>query len=110
MRHWKPTINSLFGFLGASKPAEPGRSDVCGEVQRAMLCALGDSGAVHFPKLVRRILQGRDVAAFWYLRENLMYSLSLLHGEAMASEIVEEISEQMEGFGFTSRPSPLGRF
>jgi hypothetical protein len=109
MRRWKPTINSLFGFLDAPKPVAPDSSEVCGEIQRAMLRALGQSGAHHFPKLVRRILQGKDVAAFWYLRENLMYSLSELYGEAMASEIVE-ISEQMEGFGFTSRPSPLGRF
>jgi hypothetical protein len=110
MRNWKPTIHSLFGLLGAATPVAPDESEVCGNVRRAMLRALGQSGALRFPKLIRRILAAKDVQAFWYLRENLMYSLSVLHGEAMASEIVEEISEQMEAFGYSSRPSPLGRF
>ena len=75
-----------------------------------MLSTLGESGAKQFPHVARRVRYATDVQALWYLRGDLMAALAALHGEAVARQKVQRISDMFQGLlpgGMTSRPSPL---
>jgi hypothetical protein len=112
MRTWKPTIPSLFGLLGhAHRPARE-LGDAIGEIQQAMLDALGQAGTQRFTMVARRIQYAPDLQALWYLRGDLMGALAALHGESQARYTIQDISEQFEGLlprGMSTRPSPLGK-
>ena len=110
MRLWKPTITSLFGLLGSRSTEE--LDDAIGEIQEAMLEALGQTGAKSFPNVSRRIMYAPDLQALWYLRGDLMAALAALHGEADARQTIQDISDQFHGLlpgGMSTRPSPLDR-
>ncbi|MFC5498076.1 hypothetical protein ACFPOE_11070 [Caenimonas terrae] len=112
MRTWKPTIQSLFGLLGGAQRATRELDDAIGEIQDAMLEALGETGMKRFPAVSRRIQYAPDLQALWYLRGDLMAALSALHGEGQARDMVQDISEQFGGLlprGMSTRPSPLGK-
>jgi hypothetical protein len=112
MRMWKPTIQSLFGLLGRAERSSRAIDDAIGDIQEAMLTALGQAGAKSFPAVARRIQYAPDLHALWYLRGDLMAALAALHGEAHARETIRDISEQFEGLlprGLSTRPSPLGK-
>jgi hypothetical protein len=112
MRTWKPTIQSLFGLLGGSSRATHELDDALGEIQEAMLAALGETGARRFQLVARRIQYSPDLQALWYLRGDLMAALAALHGEARARETIQDISDQFQGLvprGMSTRPSPLGK-
>lgn len=79
------------------------------EIQQAMLDAMGQPGAIKFPRVIRRIHGANDIDALWYLRGELMAAMSSLHGEDMARILLEDISGQFSHFGLTTRASPLGR-
>ena len=111
MRLWKPTFTSLFGLLGSQRASEE-VDDAIGEIQEAMLEALGQTGAKSFPNVARRIMYAADLQALWYLRGDLMAALAALHGEADARETIQDISDEFDGLlprGLSTRPSPLGR-
>lgn len=112
MRTWKPTIQSLFGLLGGSHRSPRELDDAIGEIQEAMLDALGQAGTKSFPAVSRRIMYAPDLQALWYLRGDLMGALAALHGESHARETVQDISDQFQGLlprGLSTRPSPLGK-
>jgi hypothetical protein len=111
VRTWKPTLQSLFGLLGSPRSAHE-LDDAIGEIQEAMLEALGPGGAKSFPAVSRRIMYAPDLQALWYLRGDLMGALAAVHGEAQARRIIQDISDQFDGLlprGMSTRPSPLGR-
>ena len=111
MRTWKPTIQSLFGLLGPHRSTRE-LDDAIGDIQEAMLDALGQAGTKGFPAVARRIMYAPDLQALWYLRGDLMAALAALHGEASARHIIEDISGQFHGLlprGMATRPSPLGK-
>jgi hypothetical protein len=110
MRMWKPTIQSIYGLLSGSPRATRDAEDAAGEIQEAMLDALGPRGAKEFPSVSRRIQYAADLQALWYLRGDLMAAVASLHGEQHARDIVREISAEFEGLlpgGLSTRPSPL---
>ena len=110
MRTWKPTLQSLFGLLGSPRPAKD-LDDAIGDIQEAMLEALGQDGAKRFPAVARRIMYAPDLQALWYLRGDLMAALAAQQGEAYARETIQDISDQFQGLlprGMSTRPSPLG--
>jgi hypothetical protein len=112
MRIWKPTIQSLYGLLGGAQRSTRELDDAHGEIQEAMLAALGQTGTRGFPAVSRRIQYAPDLQALWYLRGDLMAALAALHGEAHARETIRQISGQFQGLlprGMSTRPSPLGK-
>jgi hypothetical protein len=112
MRIWKPTLQSLYGLLGSAQRPMHELDDAIGEIQDAMLAALGRTGAKSFPAVSRRIQYAPDLQALWYLRGDLMAALAALHGEAHARETIRDISDRFQGLlprGMSTRPSPLGR-
>ncbi|MBC7471556.1 MAG: hypothetical protein H7322_19725 [Ramlibacter sp.] len=112
MRTWKPTIQSLFGLLGGAQRSPQQLDDAIGDIQEAMLEALGHSGAKSFPAVARRIQHASDVQSLWHLRGDLMGALAALNGELSARDTIEAISDRFEGLlpkGLSTRPSPLGK-
>ena len=112
MRSWKPTIQSLYGLLGGSQRSTRELDDAIGDIQEAMLGALGEAGPKKFPAVSRRIQYASDLQALWYLRGDLMAALAALHGESRAREAIRSISDQFQGLlpsGMSTRPSPLGK-
>jgi hypothetical protein len=96
MRWFKPDIrNSLSAFLGSGfRPDAPSALE---PLRRAMLAALGDSGAQANPQLRRRIAYAGDAQALWYARAELVAVLSQLHGEARAVETVQCLTPLFKG-------------
>lgn len=112
MRIWKPTIQSLYGLLGVAQRSTQELDDAIGDIQEAMLAALGEGGSKSFSAVSRRIQYAPDLQALWYLRGDLMAALAAQHGEAHAREIIRDISDQFQGLlpkGLSTRPSPLGK-
>lgn len=112
MRIWKPTIQSIYGLLGGAQKSSKELEDALGDIQEAMLTALGQAGMKGYPAVTRRIQYADDLQALWYLRGDLMATLAALHGESRAREIIRDISQQFQGLlpgGLSTRPSPLGK-
>ncbi len=111
MRTWKPTLNSIYGFLGrGTQTAQAGPSPVA-EIQRAMVAALGQEGERRLLDMAWRIQAVDDVRSLWYLRTDLMVILAAHHGEGEARLRINRISQAFEGLlprGMCSRYSPLG--
>jgi hypothetical protein len=111
MRIWKPTIQSLFGLLGGAQRSSRDLDEAVGDIQEAMVQALGDAGMKRFPHVTRRIQYAPDLQALWYLRGDLMAALASLHGEARARASIQAISDRFQGLlpkALATRPSPLG--
>lgn len=112
MRLWKPTIQSIYGLLGGAQKSARELEDAIGDIQEAMLTALGQAGMKGYPAVTRRVQYADDLHALWYLRGDLMAALATLHGEGRARDIIRDISGQFQGLlpqGLTTRPSPLGK-
>lgn len=113
MRWFKPNIRSSFyALLARVHPPEP-ESTVLEYsfegIRESMLALLGDA-ADEFPHVRRRIHYAIDVQALWYLRGDVMAVLASRHGEAVALEKLDTLTEMFEDFlpsGLRSRPSPL---
>ncbi|WP_232533132.1 hypothetical protein [Ramlibacter pinisoli] len=75
-----------------------------------MLDLLDDTGPKRFPQLTRRIRYAGDIQGLWYLRGDLMGALAAMHGEVVARERIEAITDLFQGLlpgSLASRPSPL---
>ncbi len=112
MRWFKDSLRtSIYGLLG--NPAAPSESTLetgTEEVRETMLSLLGETGMKQFPHVTRRIRFANDIQALWYLRGDLMGALAAMHGESMARQRVQEITQMFHGLlpgSLTSRPSPL---
>ena len=111
MRWLKPTLRSVYGFLG--NPPPPSNSvldDGTEDIRESMLSSLGPTGPRQFPQITRRIRYANDIHALWYLRGDLMAALANMHGESVARQKVASITAQFRGLlpgSLTSRPSPL---
>ena len=112
MRIWKPTVQSIYSLLGANPKSTEEIEDAIGDIQEAMLAALGRDGAKTYPAIARRVQFSDDLQALWYLRGDLMAALAALHGETCAHEAIRAISGQFQGLlpkGLATRSSPLGK-
>lgn len=112
MRSWKPTFQSIYGLFSGAPKSTKDLDDALGDIQEAMLTALGQTGMKSYPAVTRRIQYADDLQALWYLRGDLMAVLAALHGEAHARAVVRDISDQFQGMlpkALATRPSPLGK-
>lgn len=76
-----------------------------------MLDGLGDEGCINFPQIERRVLFAEDLQGLWYLRSDIMASISAIQGESVASQKIRQITNMFEGLlpkGMTSRPGAFG--
>ena len=112
MRWIKPNLrSSIYGLLGTpSQPSESMLENGTEDIRQAMLDMLGAAGAQQFPQVTRRVRYANDVQALWYLRGDLMATLSAMQGEALAREQILKLTGMFRGLlpaGLTSRPSSL---
>jgi hypothetical protein len=111
MRWLKSPLESIYGLLGhPTVPTDSILDSAVEDIRESMLELLGETGAQRFPQVTRRIRYAGDIQGLWYLRGDLMGSLASLHGEVVARERVQAITEQFQGLlpgSLTSRPSPL---
>jgi hypothetical protein len=80
------------------------------DIREAMLDLIGSDGRERFPQVTRRIRYAGDLQGLWYLRGDLMATLAAMHGESVARERIEAITDLFQGLlpgGLASRPSPL---
>lgn len=107
----KSASASFFGVIGlAPAPSTSLLEERTEEIRLAMLSTLGESGALAYPALRRRLMFAADKEALWYLRSEWMGALSTLHGERVAAAHLRSTNIQFEGVltkGMSSRPSPL---
>jgi hypothetical protein len=112
MRWIKPNLrSSIYGLLGTpSQPSESMLENGTEDIRQAMLDMLGAAGAQQFPQVTRRVRYANDVQALWYLRGDLMATLSAMQGEVQAREQILKLTGMFRGLlpaGLTSRPSSL---
>jgi hypothetical protein len=110
--HWlKSPLGSLYGLLGHPLEPTPSTLDTGVEdIRESMLELLDDTGPKAFPQLTRRIRYAGDIQGLWYLRGDLMGALAAMHGEVVARERIQAITELFHGLlpgSLASRPSPL---
>ena len=80
-------------FLGQG-PVTPSTMDDRTEVIREfILDELGEFGEKHFPNIGRRVRYAQDVVSLWYTRGDVMAVLSAVHGETIAREKVDRITD-----------------
>ena len=80
------------------------------DIKKAMLSALGDTGAEKYPVVQLKVSCANDIEDLWYLRGDLMAVLSAFSGEVAAKRQINEISDMFHGMlprGLTARSSPL---
>jgi hypothetical protein len=114
MRWFKPNMRSSFyALLARIHPPQPESTVLeysVDNIREAMLEMVGDEPDASYRHIGRRIRYAVDVHSLWYLRGDLMALLAGRHGEVVAREKIEMLTEMFEEFlprGLKSRPSPL---
>jgi hypothetical protein len=102
--------SSLLALLGSTALIPRLRQDRIENVRQMMLDELGEFGASHFPKIVRRVRYAIDAQALWFVRSEVITVLGAMHGETIAREKISRISQKFKGLvpkGLISRPGSL---
>jgi hypothetical protein len=111
MRWLKTPLESIYGLLGhPTVPTESILDSGLEDIRESMLDLLGDIGPQRYPQITRRIRYAGDIQGLWYLRGDLMGALAAMHGEVVARERVQAITDLFQGLlpgSLSSRPSPL---
>ena len=116
MRWLKPKLTSSFYAIfsvsnPASAPPPPAVNGVGMEdIREAMLSLAAMDNDERALAVTRRIRYAADLEALWYIRGELMGLLARMHGEAVAREMLEDLSVLFTDLlprGLRSRPSPL---
>lgn len=114
MRWFKPNMRSSFyALLARIHPPAPESTVLeysVENIRESMLALVGDAPDGSYRHIARRIRYAVDVHSLWYMRGDLMALLAGRHGEAVAREKIEMLTEMFEEFlpqGLKSRPTPL---
>lgn len=111
MRWIKPSLRtSIYGLLGGTPPTESTLESRIEGIRQAMLDALGELGARHYPAIARRVRYADDAQGLWYVRGELMAALSAMQSEAAARQTITDITQMFQGLlpsSLMSRPSRL---
>jgi hypothetical protein len=119
MRWFKPNLrNSLHAIFSAGLSSyRHGHDDVetvtsIEDIRTRMLDLLSSHTEERANVVRRRIRYADSVESLWFMRGELMAVLSHVRGEAVALELIADISGMFDDLlpeGLRSRPSPLGR-
>ena len=116
MRWLKPKLTSSFyAIFSVSNPAAPPPAAVANgvgmeDIREAMLSMAAMDNDERALAVTRRIRYAADFEGLWYIRGELMGLLARTHGEAVAREMLEDLSVLFSDLlprGLRSRPSPL---
>lgn len=113
MRWFKPNLRSSIHAIFSSTPP-PSQTVVdqidIEDIRKAMLMLLDGTPVDGSPNIMRRISYASEVQTLWFLRGDLMAVLANAHGEAVARQMIGEVSDMFGELlpqGLRSRPSPL---
>lgn len=119
MRWFKPNLRSsiwaLFGG-GAQASQDEAPTDFQPHVtiedirKRMLQLASHGNASPQAEQVMRRIRYASDVEALYFIRSELMALLATIHGEEVALDAIDAVSEMFEDLlpeGLRSRPSPL---
>ena len=102
--------DSVLALLGGGEISPAVLEDRTEDIRAFILMELGEFAEVNHPKLVRNVTYSQDVQSLWYARGEVMAVLADMHGETIAREKIERISDKFRGLlprGLSSRPSSL---
>ena len=100
MRWNRPNLrNNLHDLLGRDKPSSTAwvRDQGLEEVRRAMLHSLMGLTGCEVARMNMRLRYAGDIEALWYLRSDLLDTLTLLRGEAIAQTVLDRITPMFHG-------------
>jgi hypothetical protein len=115
MRWLKPKLSSSFYAIfsvshSTAPPPAVGTGVGMEDIREAMLSLAAMDNDERALAVTRRIRYAADLEALWYIRGELMGLLARTHGEAIAREMLEDLSVLFSDLlprGLRSRPSPL---
>jgi hypothetical protein len=102
--------DSVLALLGGGELSPAVLEDRTEDIRLFILMELGEFAEMNYPKLVRNITYAQDAQSLWYARGEVMAVLADMHGETIAREKIERISDKFRGLlprGLSSRPSTL---
>jgi hypothetical protein len=102
--------DSVLALLGGGEISPAVLEERTEDIRLFILMELGQFAEKNYPKLVRNVKYAQDAHGLWYARGEVMAVLADLHGESIAREKIERISDKFRGLlprGLSSRPSPL---
>lgn len=100
MRWNKPNLrNNLHDLLGRDKPSSTAwvRDQGLEEVRRAMLQSLMGLTGCEVARMNMRLRYAGDIEALWYLRSDLLDTLTLLRGETIAQTVLDQVTPMFQG-------------
>lgn len=106
--NWMTGVHSLLKGSANAVGAEP--EVKLGQIRRAMLNMVKESGSDKSMVLLRRVTYAHGFQDLWYLRGDVLAAVAAIHGELVARQKITQISNMFEGYlpaGLVSRPSPL---
>jgi hypothetical protein len=111
MRWLKPNLrDSVLALLGGGELSLAVLEDRTEDIRRFILTEIGEFAEQNYPLVVRNVKSARDAQGLWYARGEVMAVLADLHGETVAREKLERITDKFRGLlprGLSSRPSSL---
>ncbi len=102
--------NSVLALLGGGETSRAMLENRTEDIRLFILAELGEFAEEHYPKLVRSVTYAQDAQGLWFARGEVMAVLADMHGETIAREKIERISDKFRGLlprGLSSRPSSL---
>lgn len=100
MRWNKPNLrSSLHGLLGRDAPASTAwvRNQDLEDIRYAMIQSLAGLSGGDVARMNMRLRYAGDIEALWYLRSDLLDTLTLLRGEAIAQTVLDRITPMFQG-------------
>ena len=102
--------DSVLALLGGGELSPTVLGDRTEDIRVFILAELGEFAEENYPKLVRNVTYAQDAQSLWYARGEVMDVLADMHGETIAREKIQQISNKFRGLlprGLSSRPSAL---
>lgn len=89
--------SSLLALLSSDIVSLSWREERTEEIRQWMLDELAHAGEFDLSLLVRRVRYALDAQALWYARGDVMAALAAMHGETVAREKINQITQKFKG-------------